>query len=321
MPKVLCLVEATNPIAAEANKRIPDGWDLVIADGTSKSKRPENTISSADFLLLANSAALTDDLLRLGNNVRLIQLTSAGYDGVNLLLSGELGIPVANNGGANAIPVAEFAITLMLATLRHLIVLDRETRAGRWMPDWASGENSYELSGKTIGIVGAGRIGSTVARLLRGFEPVLRYTDPLQSQIAESYGAKRVGLDCLLSQSDIVTVHVPLAPSTRALIGTKEIASMKHSAVLINSSRGPVIDEAALIESLRLGQIWGAGIDVFEQEPVNPQNPLLKMENCVIAPHVAGKSQESMPRRVQFAMDNMQRVWNGQSPESIVKTD
>ena len=95
---------------------------------------------------------------------------------------------------------------------------------------------------------------------------------------------------------------------------------MKHSAVLINSSRGPVIDEAALIESLRLGQIWGAGIDVFEQEPVNPQNPLLKMENCVIAPHVAGKSQESMPRRVQFAMDNMQRVWNGQSPESIVMT-
>jgi len=321
LPQVLCLVEATNPIAAEANKRIPDGWDLVIADGTSKSKHLENTISSADFLLLANSAALTNDLLRLGTNVRLIQLTSAGYDGVNLLLSGELGIPVANNGGANAIPVAEFAITLMLATLRHLIVLDRETRAGRWMPDWASGDNSYELSGKTVGIVGAGRIGSTVAKLLRGFEPVLRYADPLQSKIGESYGAKHVTLDSLLSESDIVTVHVPLVPSTRALIGTREIALMKHSAVLINSSRGPVVDEAALIESLRLGKIWGAGIDVFEQEPVDPQNPLLKMENCVIAPHVAGKSQESMPRRVQFAMDNMQRVWKGLSPESIVQAD
>lgn len=320
MPQILCLVEATNPIAAEVNKRIPDGWDLVIADGTSKSKRPENTIPAADFLLLANSAVLTNDLLRLGKNIRLIQLTSAGYDGINLLLSEELGIPVANNGGANAIPVAEFAITLMLATLRHLTVLDRETRAGRWMPDWASGDNSYELFGKTVGIVGAGRIGATVAKLLRGFESVLLYADPLQSQIAESYGAKRVDLHSLLSESDIVTVHVPLAASTRALIGTREFACMKHSSVLINSSRGPVIDEAALIEALRLGKIWGAGIDVFEQEPVDPQNPLLKMENCVVAPHVAGKSQESMPRRVQFAIDNMQRVWNGHPPESIVKT-
>ena len=183
-------------------------------DGASTRDDTLAAVESADFILLAHSAALTDDLLRAARSVRLIQITSAGFDAVNVGLAGQLGIPVATNGGANAIPVAEFAVTLMLATLRHLVVLDRETRAGRWMPDWASGGNTYELSGKTVGIIGAGRIGTTVARLLRGFDAPLLYTDPVASSAAESHGAQRVSLDALLAGADIVTVHVPPSLAT-----------------------------------------------------------------------------------------------------------
>jgi phosphoglycerate dehydrogenase-like enzyme len=260
-------------------------------------------------------------VLRKAEKAKLVQLCSAGYDGVNLELAGELGIPVANNGGANAIPVAEFAITLTLAAIRHLIVADSDTRDGGWMRPEIDGRDSHELFGATVGIIGAGRIGSTVAGMLRGFETTTLYTDVVRSEKAESYGATRVELDELLEQSDIVTLHTPLNSSTNGLIGERELKKMKSTAVLINTCRGPVVQEDALHRALVDREIWGAGLDVFEEEPVNPNNPLLKLENAVVAPHVAGKSYESYPRRVRFAFDNMQRVWAGGSAESIVIPD
>jgi phosphoglycerate dehydrogenase-like enzyme len=232
-----------------------------------------------------------------------------------------MGIPVANNGGANAIPVAEFAMTLALSTLRHMVMADQDTRAGMWMRPQIDGFDSFELFGKTVGIVGAGRIGATMARLLRGFETNTLYTDPIRSEQVEDYGAKRVDLDELLSESDIVTLHTSLNKTSHHLMGRRELGLMKKSALLINTCRGPVVDETALYEALTNGGIWGAGLDVFEDEPVDPDNPLLKLDNVVVAPHVAGKSWESYPRRVGFAFENMERVWGGGEPQSVVRPE
>ncbi len=317
MPNVLVISGSALPRLEMAEEMKPYGWDLKVVAGATSTDEIETVASDADFVLVGGHA-VSDDVLRAGKNVKLVQLCSAGFDGVNTVLAGELGIPIANNGGANAIPVAEWAVTLMLDTLRHSVIADRDTRAGNWMRDGLDGRDTRELFGKTVGIVGAGRIGTTVARLLRGFETNTLYTDPVKSEKAEGYGARRVELDELLSESDIVTLHTPLDSITQGLIGRRELGLMKRSGILVNTCRGPVVNETELIEALRDGQIWGAGLDVFEQEPVDPANPLLKMENVVVGPHIAGKSQESFPRRVSFAFENMQRVWDGGKPESLV---
>lgn len=317
MPKVLVFSGPALPLLDMAEKTKPAGWDLNIVTPQSSEQEIADGAAEADFALVFGHG-VSDGALRAGKNLKLVQLCSAGFDGVNTVLAGELGIPVANNGGANAIPVAEYALTLMLSTLRHAVLADQDTRAGKWMRDDLDGRDTWELFGKTVGIVGAGRIGSTVAGLLRGFETTTLYADPVRSEKAEGYGAKRVELDELLSESDIVTLHTPLDSGTRGMIGRRELGLMKSSSILINTCRGPVVNEPELTEALQSGQIWAAGLDVFEQEPVDPKNPLLKMENVVVGPHVAGKSQESYPRRVKFAFENMQRVWDGGKPESLV---
>ncbi|NQW21705.1 MAG: lactate dehydrogenase [Chloroflexi bacterium] len=298
----------------------PSDWNLHIRTGESSVAAVAEAAGIADFILVFGHG-VSDDVLRLAKKTKLIQLCSAGFDGINLGIAGEMGIPVANNGGANAIPVAEFAITLALSTIRHLIITVADTRAGDWMRPEVDGRDSHELFEATVGIIGAGRIGSTVAGMLRGFETTTLYTDKVRSEKAESYGAARVELDELLERSDIVTLHTPLDNSTRGLIGERELRLMKNTAVLINTCRGPVIDEKALHKALEGGKIWGAGLDVFEQEPVDPNNPLLKLDNVIVAPHIAGKSYESYPRRVRFAFENMMRVWEGGTPQSIVKPE
>ena len=317
MPNVLVLSGPALPLMKMAEEMKPDGFELQPCTAETDPEEVERLAGDADFVL-AFGHGVTENILRAGENLKLVQLCSAGYDGVNLQIAGELGIPVANNGGANAIPVAEFAMTLILACHRHLPIAHNDTRDDVWMRPEIDGYDSYELFGKTVGIVGAGRIGSTLARLLRGFETNTLYTDLVRSEKAESYGAKRVELDDLLMESDVVSLHTNLNSTSEKLIAERELGLMKESALLVNTCRGPVIDETALIEALRNKEIWGAGLDVFEIEPVEADNPLLQMDNVVVAPHVAGKSWESYPRRVDFAFSNMQRVWRGDTPESVV---
>jgi phosphoglycerate dehydrogenase-like enzyme len=320
MPEVLVFSGPALPLLDLADQMKPDGWNLHVRSRESSETEVMEAARVADFILVFGHG-VSDDVLRTARKTRLVQLCSAGFDGINLELAGEMGIPIANNGGANAIPVAEFAITLMLATIRHLMTADSDTRDGDWMRPELDGRDTHELFGATVGIVGAGRIGSTVAGMLRGFETTTLYTDIIRSEKAEDFGATRVGLDELLERSDFVTLHTPLNATTGGLIGERELKLMKNTAVLINTCRGPVIQESALHSALVDGEIWGAGIDVFEQEPVDPDNPIIKLDNIVVAPHVAGKSYESYPRRVRFAFENMSRVWNGETPESIVVPD
>jgi phosphoglycerate dehydrogenase-like enzyme len=320
MPEVLVFAGAALPLLDMANEMKPPDWNLHIRTNESSATEVVEAAEIADFILVFGHG-VSDDVLRLAKKTKLVQLCSAGFDGINLGLAGEMGIPVANNGGANAIPVAEFAITLALSTIRHLTVSNTDTKAGDWMRPEVDGRDSHELFGATVGIIGAGRIGSNVAGMLRGFETTTLYTDKVRSEKAESYGATRVELDELLERADIVTLHTPLDNSTHALINETELRLMKKTAILINTCRGPVVDEKALEQALEDGEIWGAGLDVFEQEPVAPSNPLLKRDNVVVAPHIAGKSYESYPRRVRFAFENMKKVWAGGTPDSIVKPE
>ncbi len=317
MPNVLVLSGPALPLLKMAEEMKPQGYDLTICSAETPIDDTLKAAGEADFILTFGHG-VSDEILSAAKNTRLVQLCSAGYDGVDLAMAGEMGIPVANNGGANAIPVAEFAMTLIFACHRHLPIAHNDTREGAWMRPEIDGYNSRELYGKTVGIVGAGRIGSTMVGLLRGFDTKTLYADPVHSPKAEEFGATRVTLDELLMESDIVTLHTNLDAGSRNLIGARELSLMKDTALLINTCRGPVIDEEALIDALENGEIWGAGLDVFEQEPVDPQNPLLKMDNVVVAPHIAGKSYESYPRRIEFAFNNMDRVWRGGGPESVV---
>jgi phosphoglycerate dehydrogenase-like enzyme len=320
MPEVLVFSGPALPLLDMAKEMKPKDWNLHIRTTDSSESEVAEAAEKADFILVFGHG-VSDDVLRLAKKTKLVQLCSAGFDGINLGLAGEMGIPVANNGGANAIPVAEFAITLALATIRHLIVSATDTQAGDWMRPEVDGRDSHELFGSTVGIIGAGKIGSNVAGMLRGFETTTLYTDKVRSEKAEGYGATRVELDELLERSDIVTLHTPLDNSTQGMIGTRELRLMKRTAVLINTCRGPVVNELELQAALEDEEIWGAGLDVFEQEPVDPNNPLLKLENGVVAPHIAGKSYESYPRRVRFAFENMVKVWQGGQPGSIVNPE
>ena len=171
-----------------------------------------------------------------------------------------------------------------------------------------------------VGVLGLGNIGRRVAKRVQGFEAQVQYFDiyPLNDEEERALGVSHVSLEELFRTSDILTCHTPLTSSTHHVVNRDRLALMKPTAVLVNTSRGPVVDEVALIEALQEGTIAGAGLDVFELEPVDPGNPLLKMDNVVVTPHMAGTTWDTWFRRASFAYENMQRVWNGEAPLSTV---
>jgi phosphoglycerate dehydrogenase-like enzyme len=287
-------------------------------------KDPERRIrqlEDADFLMgfLRGMPLRPDDYPHL-RNIKLIQLLSAGYDGVDLERLKKSGIPLANNGGANSYAVAEHAILLMLAVYRRLPTLDRLVRAGQWKSSKLGEEQEHELAGKTVGIVGAGMIGRTLARRLSGFEVNLVYFDPVQLDGADETNLRMSyrALDDLLREADVVTLHAPYNASTRHLICERTISLMKRDAILINTARGELVDDDALHRALRDGRLWAAGLDAFEPEPPDPRNPLLTLPNVVLSPHAAGPTWESWPKRFGNSYANIQRVARGEPPLWVV---
>lgn len=255
-------------------------------------------------------------------NLKLVQTVSAGTNSIDLVALGELGIKVANNGGGNAVAVAEHTITLMVSTYRKMQLQLQAVKDRQWAStiraDWFA--DSYELPNKTVGIVGLGRIGSRVARRLQGWECHLIYHDieTIPAELERELNITKVPFDQLLQTSDIVTLHVPLNRFTEGMISNREFDLMKESAVLINACRGPVVDEIALIKAIQEKKISGAGLDVLEIEPTPADNPLLDMDNVLITPHLAAFTQESFHKSRAFAAQNVARVSGGAEPESVV---
>ena len=298
----------------------PEGVDLVAVDLSQTLEEQAACIKGAVAVISPVTADVVG-LARLVPSLKLVQVGSAGTDRIDVKALGEMSVQVANGGGGNAVAVSEHAVALMLTVYRKLDIQFSSVAAGRWGDDlkkWSS--STRELTRKTVGIVGLGRIGQEVAKRLRGFDCKLYYSDmaPRASDLERALGVTRLELDELLADSDVVTLHVPLTVHTRRLIGARELDLMKPTAFLINVSRGPVVDEAALIEGLRAGKIAGAGLDVLEQEPTDPDNPLLQMENVAVTPHLASFAQEAVERSFGFAVHNAARVVDGEEPMSVV---
>jgi phosphoglycerate dehydrogenase-like enzyme len=294
----------------------PEGFEVASRSHRISDEEKRPLVGDMEFLVL-HPAEFSGDLLREAKKLRLIQLLTAGYDKIDLGLAGELGIPVATNGGANAWAVAEHAIALLLAVYKRLISTDRTMREGGWRRG-VSGMSIIEVAGKTLGLIGAGNIGRKVARRLAAFEASVIYYDVIPApDIEKDIGARRVSLEEVIRAADIITLHLPLLPETRGLISRKEFAMMKPTTVLLNTSRGPVVDEEALIEALREKRIAGAGLDVFDKEPLSADSPLVQLDNVVLTPHVGGHSYEAWFRRSGFAWENIQRVAADQPPLSL----
>ncbi len=301
------------------------GWDLVDvphagADVASLAAEDAETIRSAEVVIGTPLSPLPDAVYDPDGRVRLIQLLSAGYDTVDLDRCRAAGQLVATNGGANAVAVAEHTILLILSVLRRLPVIDRDTRAGRWTAAKTTEWEPHELEGRTVGLVGLGQIGRQVARRLLPFDVQLQYHDVVQAprEVTESLQIRYVSWSELLETSDIVSLHVPLMESTRGLIGAAELAQMKPDAILINTARGGVIDEEALVDALQSGHLGGAGLDAFDTEPFPAGQPLAAFDQVVLTPHFAGPTYESWPKRVRFAYENVARVERDERPEAVV---
>jgi phosphoglycerate dehydrogenase-like enzyme len=297
----------------------PETWTTQVVDGKSPEAEQLKAVKDADFVMVFR-AKLTDNLARAAGKARLVQLLSAGYDSMNLKLLKELDIPCANNGGANSRAVADHAVLGMLALYRNLSAADRAMREGKWSAA-IDGTNTFEMAGKLVGIMGIGNIGQKVARRVLAFESRVQYYDPYLTaenlERVKALGAKPVSLEELFRSSDIFTSHAPLTKETHHVVNRQRLATMKPTAIVVNASRGPIVDEAALIEILQQKKIAGAAIDVFEDEPTAPDNPLFKLDNVIVTPHSAGTTWDTWFRRADFAYQNMRRVWDGQAPQAV----
>jgi phosphoglycerate dehydrogenase-like enzyme len=317
MARILFAPRQDRGVTDIARSLTPAGFELVTADfGT-----PEFYAAAADaeyFLGLARN--MGTEFFRSAPKLKLVQLLSAGYDRVDVEAARKAGVPVSNNGGANAIAVAEHTILLMLAVLKQLVRFHLDVVAGKWRPPASSESPVYELSGRTVGIIGLGNIGKKVARRAAAFDARVQYYDILRLSEAEEdeLGIRFVLLSELLRTSDIVSLHVPLNDATRSLIGARELALMKPGAILVNTCRGPVVDEQALYQALTDRRIGGAGLDVLVDEPPAKDHPLFALPNVTLTPHSAGPTWENWTSRFRNGFDNIERVAAGRSPLWVI---
>lgn len=315
-PRVI-VVPPSPKIGELALEMAPSGIEVVLT--SSEGPDLQSALPQAQFMMCYPHVPMHDAFYRAAPNMKLVQLLSAGYDAVDLDAARRAGVKVCNNGGANAISVAEHAIMLMLTVSRRVVWQHASVSGGRWRGNGPA-PAMYELYDKTLGIVGLGTIGKKVARLARAFGMKVTYFDirRLTEDEEDALGVKFRLLRELLRTSDFVSLNVPLNDSTRHMIGAAELALMKPTAILVNTCRGPVIDEKALHRTLSEGKIFGAGLDVLDQEPPSPDNPILKLDNVVLTAHFAGPTSDNHVARFRNAYDNILRVLRGEPPLWVV---
>jgi len=278
-------------------------------------------LPEADVIVSIYMAPVTARMMNAAPNLKGIVTYGSGYNHIDVPAATERGIAVCNNAGANAEAVAEHAFSLMLNLTRRTYRGDAMVRSGSWrpgcaLPAWLSGSELWE---KTLGIVGLGNIGRHVARIGRGFDMQVLACDPyVSAEVARSVGAALVALDTVFREADILTVHVPLTVETEGLVNMEGLSFMKPTAYLINTSRGPVVDEDALIGALRDGWIAGAGLDVYALEPLPPEHPLLTLDNVILTPHFAGRTVEAKDRQSAGVVGQVLQILTGETPDRLI---
>ncbi len=262
------------------------------------------------------------EVMEAAPHLKVISNFAVGFDNIDIAAATARRIVVTNTPDVLTETVADFAFCLILAAARRLVEADAYTRAGKWKtwePLLLAGQDVY---GATLGLIGLGRIGSAVARRAKGFQMRVIYYDPFRREdLEKSLGIEYKPFADVLRDADVLSVHVPLSDQTRHLIGREQFALMKKTAVFVNTSRGPVVDQRALTEALTNRRIFAAGIDVFEQEPVRADDPLLALDNVIVVPHIASASVPTRIRMATLAAENLAAVLQGTRPPNPVNPE
>ncbi|MBI4635954.1 MAG: lactate dehydrogenase [Candidatus Rokubacteria bacterium] len=301
-----------------ARALLPPGYELQILDRRDPEFLP--AMRDAEYFLGFARGGMGAEFYRAAPRLRLVQLISAGYDRLDIEAARQAGVPIANNGGANSVAVAEHTMMLILAVMKKLVWQHANVVAGKWRVGDFAETRPHELAGKTLGIVGLGAIGKKVARRAVAFDLRVQYYDiaRLSEDQEDALGVRFVLFPELLETSDVVSLHVPLTDRTLKMMGARELARMKPDAILINTCRGPVVDEDALHAALTTGTLAGAGLDVMVEEPPAVNHPLFALENVTLTPHTAGPTWENWPKAFRNAFDNIQRVAAGDPPRWVI---
>ncbi len=302
----------------EYRKKLEALGDLEVFESMPSSiEEFVSRVRDADIVLVGRYG-FSEKAFSASRNLQMLSVWQTGYDHIDLKAANEKGVIVSNVPDYAFDSVAEMVFALALNLLRKVHIADTRLREGNF--DWRNYVGN-QLMGKTMGVLGTGSIGSRVIQIAHGFNMnVISVTGHPSEEKARQLGVKFVDLDTLLAESDIVTLHVPLTPSTEKMIGAKELAKMKESAILINTARGKVVDEAALIEALKEKKIRGAGLDVFEKEPLPVNDPLTKLENVVLTPHIAFQTEESLEECTYVCIQNVERFIEGK-PQNVVNPE
>ncbi len=315
-PKWKVVITDCDHVDIEEEKKVfaQIGADLIWA----KLKKEEELIREcrdADGLL-NQYARMTRKVLENLPRVKAIARYGVGVDSIDLEAATDLGIIVANVPDYCIDEVAIQALTMLMALIRKTAFFDQKVKSGQW--DFQQGMPIHRIRGKTLGLVGCGKIGLQVAKIVSSLGVRVLAFDPY---IQKLEGIDLVDLDTLLRESDFISIHCPLTESTRHLIGESAFRKMRKNPLIINTSRGPVIDEKALIEALKEGRVSGAGLDVLEKEPPDLQNPLLKMENVLLSPHMGFYSEESIKELNLRTAESIADVLLGKWPRSVVNPE
>ena len=309
-------IYVTRQIFDEAVDRLREATDMKYWDSEMPPSRDEllREVQDIDGLFCLLTEKIDAELFDAAPNLRVVSNMAVGFDNIDVAEATKRGIPVGNTPGVLTETTADFAFALLMAAGRRVSEGDRYTRAGNWKTWGPMVLLGQDIHGSTLGIIGFGRIGVEMAKRAKGFGMNIVYYDVIRNEEREKeYGATYCSdVKDLLAQSDFVSIHVNLTPETRHLINADTLSGMKSTAVLVNTSRGPVVDQTALYHALKDGTIGAAGLDVTEVEPISMDDPLLTLENVIIAPHIASGSVVTRTKMSLMAVDNLMAGLNGE---------
>jgi len=295
---------------------LPNGWldllkdrcRIIIGpqDADRLSHQLESNLLEAEGLISLLTINVDDELLSRAPKLKVVSNMAVGYDNIDLQSCTRRGIPVGNTPGVLTDGTADLTIAIMLAAARRLFEANLDARQGKWKTWSPTGWLGKDLRNATLGLVGMGQIGSAVAERAHGFGMELIFSDPNpRKEVADRLGAKHVPIDVLLQESDFVSLHIPLTPETRGLMNKDTLRRMKSSAILVNTSRGPIVDSDALLQALREDWIAGAALDVTDPEPLPPEHPLFSQRNCLIVPHIGSATWNTRRQMAERACVNL----------------
>jgi glyoxylate reductase len=315
---------STHVLFEGPRRQLAEHFDVEYWTGDDRPTREEflNRVAGKDALISLLTEKIDREMLDIaGPNLRIVANVAVGFDNIDVPACTERKVAVTNTPGVLDETTADFAWTLLMAVARRLVEADNMARSGAWKKWNLDQLCGTDVWGKTLGIIGLGRIGRAVARRARGFGMRVLYnsTTRASAEIENELNAQFVSRDAVFEQADFVSLHVPLTAATRGLVGPAELARMKRTAFLINTTRGPVVQEAALIDALERGSIAGAALDVFEREPIIPDG--LRRNNVVLAPHLGSASVETRTRMALIAVENAVAFFAGRRPPTILNPE